>query len=185
MSSLGLNAGMAFAQRALGVRFDPYAAFNFLVEIEGILAGGFTEVSGLDITTDVERFREGGMNDREHVLPKWTKQSDLILKKGQTDIDLLWNWYADVVDGIVKRKNGTIYLLDAQGIPAMWWDFIEAYPIKWTGPTLNAASNTVAFESLTVVHHGLSKPGGSQLVSAVRGVVSGALSLNVSGGFSL
>lgn len=172
MPGIRANAGIAIAGRALGVRLDPYVAFNFLVEIEGIIAGGFSELSGMDITTEVEAIREGGVNDYVHKLPKWTTQSDLVLKKGQTDLDLLWNWYADVVAGKVARKNGSIYLLDAQGIPAMWWDFTQAYPIKWSGPTLNAASGQVAFESLTLAHHGLTKSAVSQALSAARGALS-------------
>lgn len=179
MPSIGVNVGIALAGKALGVRLDPYGAFNFLVEIEGIIVGGFSEVSGLDISTDVDRFREGGVNDREHILPKWTKQTDLVLKKGQTDLDLLWNWYADVIAGKIQRKNGSIYLLDAQGLPAMWWDFVDAYPIKWSGPTFNASGSTVAFESLTLAHHGLTKPAASAVLSAIRGAIS------VTGQFSL
>ena len=167
----GINATMTIAGRALGARRDPYGAYNFLVEIEGIIAGGFSELSGLDMSTEVESIREGGVNDYVHRLPKWTTQSDLVLKKGQTDRDLLWNWYADVVAGKVERKNGSIYLLDAQGIPAMWWDFFQACPVKWSGPTLNAAAGQVAFESLTLAHHGLTKSALSQALSGVRGVL--------------
>lgn len=172
MPSIGINVGLNLAGKALGVRLDPYGAFNFLVEIEGIIAGGFTDVSGMTVTTEVERFYEGGLNDREHILPKTTKQSDLILKKGQTDLDLLWNWYADVVAGKVHRKNGSIYLLDPQGIPAMWWDFVDAFPISWSGPAFSSSNSTVAFESLTLAHHGLTKPTMSQALSAVRGAAS-------------
>lgn len=172
MPSIGINVGVALAGKLLGVRLDPYRAYNFLVEIEGILAGGFSEVSGLELSTEVERLREGGVNDRVHVLPKWTTQSDLVLKKGQTDMDLLWNWYADVTAGKVERKNGSIYLLDDQGLPAMWWDFFEAYPIKWSGPTFNASSNAVAFTSLTLAHHGLTRPLGSQVLAGLRGAAS-------------
>jgi len=181
--AIGINAAVALAGKALGVRLDPYGAFNFWVEIEGIVAGGFTEVSGLEVTTEVEKIREGGLNEYVHVLPKWSTQSDLVLKKGQTDLDMLWVWYADVVAGKVERKNGSIYLLDSQGLPAMWWDFIEAFPIKWSGPTLNASANTVAFESLTLAHHGLTKPGMSQALSAIRGVAS--VGLSASAGLSI
>lgn len=172
MPTAGINAGLTLAGKALGARLDPYGAYNFLVEIEGIIAGGFNTVSGMDITTEVDSIREGGVNDFVHKLPKWTTQSDLILKKGQTDIDFLWNWYADVMAGKVKRKNGSIYLLDNQGLPAMWWDFIEAYPIKWSGPSLDSSTSLVAFESLTLTHHGLTKPAMSQVLSAIRGAAS-------------
>lgn len=177
MPVIGVNAAMTLGGRAVGARLDPYGAFNFLVEIEGIIAGGFSELSGLDITTEVDSIREGGVNDYVHKLPKSSTQSDLVLKKGQTDLDLLWNWYADVVAGKVERKNGSIYLLDAQGIPAMWWDFTQAFPVKWSGPTLNATSGQVAFETLTLAHHGLSKSALSQGLSAVRSMlgISGSI----------
>ena len=77
----------------------------------------------------------------------------------------------DVVAGKIQRKNGSIYLLDAQGIPAMWWDFSQAFPTRWLGPTFNASAGQVAFETLTLAHHGLSKSALSQSLSAVRGVV--------------
>jgi hypothetical protein len=37
-----------------GARRDPYTAFNFMVEIEGLVAGGFSEVGGLQVDTTVE-----------------------------------------------------------------------------------------------------------------------------------
>ena len=35
------------------------------------------------------------------------------------------------------------------------WVFMNAYPVKWTGPNLNANSNSVAVEQLEIVHNGL------------------------------
>ncbi len=172
MPVIGPNAVLSIAKKATGIRIDPYSAYNFLVEIDGIISGGFTEVSGLSITTAVKTVKEGGMNDFEHKLPEATSYTDITLKKGITDMDTIWGWYDNVVKGKVERKNGTIYLLDHQGLPAMWWDFYEAFPVKWDGPSFNAATNTVATESLVLTHHGLKKPEGSQLLSAVRGVAS-------------
>lgn len=176
MISLGANAAFAAGTSLLGIRNDPYMAFNFLVEIEGLIVGGFSEVSGLQVETVVETYREGGLNEYEHKLAGPTRySSNLILKHGLTDIETLWNWHQDVVRGIIKRKNGTIYLLDQQSLPAMWWDFVEAYPVKWTGPDLRAESNTVAVESVELVHRGISKPVLSSRVSALRGI-GGAVS---------
>ena len=36
-------------------REDPYSAFNFILEIDGVKAAGFSEVSGLTTETDVPR----------------------------------------------------------------------------------------------------------------------------------
>lgn len=54
-------------------RTDPYLNFRFLVEIHGLIVGGFSEVSGLQSETDIEEIREGGVNDYVHKLPKITK----------------------------------------------------------------------------------------------------------------
>lgn len=172
MPIIGFSAVASLATKALGVRLDPYRAYNFLVEIEGIIAGGFSEVSGMSIQTEIERKTFGGENDREYTFIKSTKYTDITLKHGLTDMDLLWSWYDDVIKGKVERKNGSIYLLDHAGLPAMWWDFYEAYPIKWDGPALNAASSTVATETLVLAHGGLSKPKSSQALSAMRGIAS-------------
>ncbi len=158
MPSLGLNAAFGALTNLLGVRADPYHGFNFLVEIEGILAGGFSECSGLMVETEFFDYREGGVNEYVHRFAGPTKYPPLILKHGLTPIDGLWGWHQEVVEGTVTRRNGTIYLLNKQRIPVMWWDFKEAFPVKWTGPDLRADSSSIALESVELSHRGLSKP---------------------------
>jgi phage tail-like protein len=175
MTSLGINAAFSAGSNLLGTRNDPYMAFNFLVEIEGLLVGGFSEVTGLQIETVVETYREGGLNEYEHKLAGPSRYpSNLILKRGLTDIEILWCWHQDVIQGNIERKNGTIYLLDRQRLPAMWWNVLEAYPIKWSGPELRAETSTIAVESVELVHKGISKPTLSSLVSTTRGITGTA-----------
>ena len=138
-------------------RLDPYAAYNFLIEIEGIITGGFSEVTGLDIETEVEYIKEGGANDIEYKLPKGTKYSNITLKRGITDFDLIWRWYDDVINGKIKRKDGLIFLCNQTGSSLVTWGFVDAYPIKLDGPSLNATTNTIATETLTLAHHGLKR----------------------------
>jgi phage tail-like protein len=138
-------------------RVDPYSAYSFIVEIEGLTVAGFTEVSGLDIETEVEIIREGGANGIEYKLPKGTKYSNITLKRGITDSDLIWQWYDDAVNGKVKRKDGLIFLCDQDGSPLVTWSFVGAYPIKLNGPSLNAITGTIATETLTLAHHGLKR----------------------------
>ena len=96
-----------------------------------------------------------------------------------TDIDLLWQWFAEVSEAIsaqksFARKNGSIFLLDDRRVPAMWWNFQNAYPVKWSGPDLRADSASVAVEAVELVHQGITKPKESTALSAVRGVVRAA-----------
>jgi len=155
MPTPGPNIAIAAASNLLGVRVDPYQVFNFFIEIEGILAGGFSECSGLQVETEVHEYAEGGQNEYVHRFRGRTKYPPLVLKHGLTVINGLWLWHKEVLEGKVNRKNGTIYLLDRRRIPVLWWDFKQAFPTKWTGPELRANSGDVAFESIELAHQGL------------------------------
>ena len=138
-------------------REDPYLSFRFLVEIQGLIVGGFSEVSGLQANTEVEEIKEGGVNDYVHKLPKITKYPNITLKRGITDLDALWNWHQDVVNGKVERKTVFIILLDSERNEKWRWSFEHAYPVKWTGPDLKADGSTVGVETLELAHNGIKK----------------------------
>ena len=139
-------------------RTDPYSSYRFRIEIDGLISGGFTEVSGFEISTDVESVREGGLNFYEHKLVKGSKYSDITLKRGLSDKEAIWQWYFDIVNGVVKRKNISILLLDETlKNTVKRWDFYQAYPVKWVGPALNSSTNAVSTETVVITHHGLIK----------------------------
>lgn len=146
---------------ALTQRNDPYLSFHFLVEIEGLIVGGFSDVSGLQIEVETEDYREGGLNEYLHKLAGPVRYAaNLVLKHGLTDADALWNWHQQVARGIIQRKNGSILLRDSAGTERWRWNFVEAYPVKWIGPDLRAGTAEVAVETLELVHRGLTKAKG-------------------------
>jgi phage tail-like protein len=136
---------------------DPYAAFRFVVEVDGTLAGGFTEATGFDVETELEDYREGGVNDHTHKLAKHAKYPNLTLKRGLTDKDDLWAWRQDVVAGQVTRKTISVILRDASDGEAWRWVFRDAWPVKWSSSGVNASSSAVVVESVEFAHHGMSK----------------------------
>ncbi|MCG8364052.1 MAG: phage tail protein [Pseudanabaenales cyanobacterium] len=142
----------------VGVRRDPYRAYNFLVEIDGITRAGFRECSGLDSAQDPIEYREG---DEKYLtvrkLPGLVKYSNISLKYGITDDQELWQWRTKSVEGQVERKNGSIVLLDDLGQEKMRWNFREGWPTKWTGASFNATGNEVAIETLEIAHEGVAK----------------------------
>lgn len=141
---------------AVGKRNDPYFTFNFLVEIEGLVVGGFSEVRGLQVEVEIKDYREGGMNDYVHKLAGPVRYpSNLILKHGLVDSETLWYWVEDVTWGIIERKNLSIILLDSAGTEVRRWEFDGAYPVKWVGPDLRAGTAEVAVETVEFVHRGL------------------------------
>jgi phage tail-like protein len=158
MPAVGWNSAFTIFSNATGIRSDPYLAFNFFVEIQGILSGGFSEVSGIQAETEVQEYAEGGLNQHVHHFAGRTRYPPLVLRHGLTSMDGLWAWHQKVVQGNVTRLNGTIYLLNEKRIPLIWWNFKNAFPAKWVGPDLRAGSSDIAFESVELVHEGLSRP---------------------------
>lgn len=142
---------------ATGDRRDPYRSYHFLVEIDGITRAGFRECSGLDSSQDPIEYREGNERSTTRKLPGMVKFSNISLKRGITDDAELWLWRKQAADGKVERRNGSIIQLDETGAEKVRWNFFDAWPTKWTGPTFNATGNEVSIETLDIAHEGISR----------------------------
>lgn len=140
---------------------DPYAGFRFLVEIDSLVAAGFSEVSGLEMEMSTEEYEEGGVNWFTHKLPGRVSHPNLVLRRGVTDSLELWDWIQGTVqnveNGTVERRNVRVIVLDSIGEESRRWEFLRAYPIKWTGPEFSAGDGSVAIEALELVHEGLAR----------------------------
>jgi phage tail-like protein len=137
-------------------RNDPYPGFNFVIEIDGVVVGGFSECSGLTTDTNVIDYREG--NEKQLTarrLPGLMKYNNIVLKRGYTKHKELWNWRKRVIEGHTSRNPGAITLLDEARNPALTWNFREGWPCKWEGPALNGKTSEVAIEMLEICHEGL------------------------------
>jgi phage tail-like protein len=129
-------------------RNDPYAQFNFLVEVEGLTVAGFTEVSGITAESDVIEYREGSDPARVRALPALYKFGNITCKRGYTLSRDLWEWRKTTLDGLTVRRNGAVVLLDEAREPRLRWEFFEAWVAKYEGPALNATANEAAIESV-------------------------------------
>lgn len=144
----------------VGERKDPYRQFRFLLEIDGIVQAGFSEVTIPDTTSEPIEYREGNESTTVRKLPGLTKYGNVTLKWGITDsLELYENWRKPVEDGKMAdaRKNVAIILMDEEGSPAARWEFVEAWPSKYDAPDLNAKGTDVAVETLEVVHEGMKR----------------------------
>ena len=136
-------------------RNDPYGAFNFLVEIDGVTVAGFTEASGLETEQDIIEYRNGDEDITVRKLPGLKKFTNISLKRGFTGSDELWEWRKTVMDGRIERRSGAIVLLNEGREEVARWEFFEGWPSKWEGPALNAKNSEVAIESLEIAHERL------------------------------
>jgi phage tail-like protein len=136
-------------------RTDPIPGFSFTVEIGGEIQGWFTECTGLSVERKVDPKPEGGVNDFVHQLPGRLQQSKITLKHGLAGNEL-WEWFQKgMYDAKVERRNISIVLYNSDLTKKKWWDLDNAFPVKWTGPSLASDKVEITVESLELVHHGL------------------------------
>jgi phage tail-like protein len=165
---------MTLATGALGIRLDPPLNYNFVIAMADtssvksallsgaasllgdVLFGGFSECSGIEMTQTDEKVKEGGRNGLDLRFPGRTTWTNLVLKRGVSRISQAgWDWLYGFGDGKAKRMDGIIMLLDAMHLPHNIWTFKRAFPVKFTGPTLNATGREVAVETLEIAYEGL------------------------------
>jgi len=148
-------------------RVDPFATFKFHVEIKGIEEAAFTECSGLEISTEVYEYQEGGLNEYVHKLPGRIKMSNVTLKRGfaisNAKTSELHNWYSEIEEALLtgneiahKEVTITLYSTAKQG-EKMSWTLNKAFPVKWVGPAFKSDEAAVAIESLEFAHHGITQ----------------------------
>ncbi len=136
---------------ATGTRNDPYASFNFLIELDGVgTVAGFSECSGLTTETAVIEYRNGDETNTVRKLPGLKKFTNITLKRGYTADKQLWEWRKKVMDGKTERQSGAIVLQDEGRQTALRWTFREGWPCKWEGPSFNAKNNDVAIETMEI-----------------------------------
>lgn len=139
---------------------DPYAGFNFLLEIDNIQAGGFSECTGLQIEVKTFDYKEGGRNNSTLRFPEHASYGNVTLKRGVTVSNELIGWQLDAAAGRFKRRsrrgiNFAIIFRDETGDAVKRWNLVRAFPVKWTGPDLKAGGGEIAIESLEIAHEGI------------------------------
>lgn len=133
-----------------------YGAFNFWLEIEGVtkdsktIVGGFKSVTGMDSNTEIIEFKQG--NDlRVRKKPGRTTYSNIVLERGYTASDDLWEWRKNIEDGEIDRRSGAIIIMDHDGSTEVArYEFFEAWPCKWYAPDMSAEQSGMAIEKMEI-----------------------------------
>src|SRR4051794_28940770 len=129
---------------------DPFTNFRFLVTLAPgdaylpplqaalllqFFGGAFQEIKGLGADLEVTAYPEGGTSDFGHHSPMRNTWRGLVLRRGLVLEPGLWSWFqAGLHQSLVARRDGAIWLLDDDGIPAISWVFRGGIAVKWTGP---------------------------------------------------
>ena len=137
----------------------PFTTAHFVLAIDGLVSVSFSKCSGLASETGTEDYQEGGENRFSHRFPTRSSYPNLVLTQGAGPLQELWDWYAEYqVTGLVAPRDGTITLagpVDGALAPVRVWAFTRGWPVKITGPELDAQASSTAIESVEIAHHGL------------------------------
>lgn len=134
----------------------PMPKFHFQVEWGGTKIG-FSEVSGLDVETEVIEYRDGSQPVYSKVkMPGMQKYANIVLKRGVFVGDNeYFNWWNTVKLNKIERRDITISLLNEEHEPVVVWKVRNAWPVKIQSTDLKGDGNEVALETLELAHEGL------------------------------
>jgi phage tail-like protein len=176
------------------IRIDPVAAYNFEVSLLesdtsfgtalttvvlstalGSPIAGFSKCSGLEVTLEIEAYKEGGNNGTILQFPSRASWSKITLERGIALTTELWDWFYGFVEGRGRRRDGVVTLRDANGQPHTVWAFRRGLPARYGGPSLDAMQSAVAIETVEIAHEGLYQIPGVAVIGQAIDAVTGLL----------
>ena len=127
--------------------------FRVVIDSYGSL-GSWSKCDGLTVEYEIQEYQEGGQNDYVHRLPGRCKYQNIKLTRplDKSSADVA-SWVAGLRKK-VDRSNAEIAVLDPAGDVVAKWNLDGVYPVKWTGPSLDATGNQIATETLELAHNG-------------------------------
>ena len=126
----------------------------FIPDVDTI--GMFMSCDGLQVQVEVMQYAEGGRNNAPHNLPGRVTYPNLNLTRGMTDQDALMRWFNATRTKAELKEIRIELLKHGDRSPLRTWSFVDAFPVKWSGPNFTAGSASPATESLEIAHGGLS-----------------------------
>ena len=132
----------------------PYKGAHFEVEIEGISSRGFSEVQLPELVTVPVEYREGTDPQLDAMRIAGRPQyGPARLRRGFRGAVDLYTWWRQAAEGEPDGKRSVlISLRNAKGLELFRWVLREAWPAKYTMPSLNAKGNEIAIEEVELLY---------------------------------
>ncbi|HEY3241017.1 MAG TPA: phage tail protein [Acidimicrobiia bacterium] len=125
-----------------------YLGNSFSLEVDSVALALFTEVSGLESTTDVAEITQQSKDGKtwKKRLPgaDANKPGTLTLKtKSVGAAEALWKWRKEIIDGKVSGalRNGSVVIYDNEMKEQGRWNFTNGWPSKLSIGALSAGTN--------------------------------------------
>lgn len=127
----------------------PIPSYRFVVSIDDEKIP-FSNVTGLDIKYAMSEYRDGIGNYFK--MPGLREAVTITLRKGVfRGSNSLYNWISTISLNKVVKKDIMISLTDEAGTEYLvTWNVADAFPTSLTSPQLDANSNEVSIQELTL-----------------------------------
>lgn len=139
---------MALDSKTMAATY-PIPTYRFTVTV-GKEQMAFSSVSGLEQSVEKIEYKDGlgGL----YQMPGQAQSVTLTLKRGvMPKNSQLYDWMSSISLNRVEKKDISISLTDEAGKELLvTWNVSNAFPTKLTAPSLDATSNEVAFEELSL-----------------------------------
>lgn len=158
-------------------RTDPDVPYRYQLEIDGITCARFTEVSGLKSTTKVNLIREGGNNVYQHAMVEGNDFQDVVIKKGFYSAGsefFSWMKNLHIKSKKIERKNLSIVIMNDKFEETGRFNLYKCIPVEFEGPSFNATSKDIAFESVKVHYDYFEYHPGDALTGLIDATVNAA-----------
>jgi len=139
-----------------GITEELFGNYHFLLEVAGggyvddnkVVVGGFKSISGMDSETEIVEFKQG--NDMiVRKKPGRTTYANIVLERGYTATDDLWQWRKNIEEGKIDRRSGSVIILDQDGqTEVARYNFYHGWPCKWFVPDMDASKSNMAIEKM-------------------------------------
>jgi phage tail-like protein len=132
---------------------DPHRAYNFKLEIQGVVQGHFVRIDGPGVVVPRILWRAAGEHSTVRAVPGPVEYTPVVLHYGLTNSSEMVTWLFSAVNGNVTRQNLSIAMLDDAGaLEVRRWNLIAAWPCEWNGSPLDALGHELAIERLTLAY---------------------------------
>jgi phage tail-like protein len=113
----------------------------------------FQDVTGFAADLETEPVKEGGENRYTQMLPTRAKYGDLVLKRGLLVNSKIVQWCKAAIEELdIQPITVIVSLLNEKGAPLMTYNFVNAWPKKWSVSDFNAQESKIVIETLELTY---------------------------------
>ena len=136
--------------------YYPPVGFYFTLSFTGVSSSSdsaFQEVSGISAEMGTEEISEGGENRFKHKLPTGSRNGTLTMRRGLvTANSQLATWCDQTINSDLSTpitpQSISVTLMDENGAWLTAWNFVNAWPSRWSISDLNAEEGRIVVETI-------------------------------------